>query len=84
MKDHSVNDVTVFLLIWSSQACKKKLYEEKYVWFIIGWYPDNRYKVKDNLHNRNCEAARGGPWRWLYHSLSSTVETKHDRSWYGK
>ncbi|KAK3742467.1 hypothetical protein RRG08_033146 [Elysia crispata] len=34
----------------NQKACKKKLYEEKYVWFIIGWYPDNRYKVKDNRH----------------------------------
>ena len=32
----------------------------------------------------NCGAARGGPWGWLYHSLSSTVEAKDDRSWYGK
>ncbi|KAK3760234.1 hypothetical protein RRG08_052183 [Elysia crispata] len=28
----------------------EKLYREKYVWFIIAWYPDNWYKVKDNRH----------------------------------
>ncbi|KAK3765523.1 hypothetical protein RRG08_054047 [Elysia crispata] len=26
------------------------LHGKKYVWFIIGWYPDNWYKVKDNRH----------------------------------
>ncbi|KAK3790996.1 hypothetical protein RRG08_032436 [Elysia crispata] len=31
-------------------ATREKLYGEKYVWFIIAWYPDNWYKVKDNCH----------------------------------
>ena len=70
MKDHSVNDVIVFLLIWSSQACTKKLYEEKYVWFIIGWYSDNRYKVKDNRHIwtlEQLEEALEGDFTTVYH-----------------
>ncbi|XP_045204185.2 gamma-aminobutyric acid type B receptor subunit 1-like [Mercenaria mercenaria] len=29
------------------QAYKEKLYGKKYVWFIIGWYPNNWYKVDD-------------------------------------
>ena len=28
----------------------KKLYGEKYVWFIIAWYPDNWCKAKNNRH----------------------------------
>ncbi|KAK3704732.1 hypothetical protein RRG08_003978 [Elysia crispata] len=34
---------------------EEKLYGEKYVWFIIAWYPDNWYKVKDNHHIRIVE-----------------------------
>ncbi|KAK3728690.1 hypothetical protein RRG08_041874 [Elysia crispata] len=37
------------------QAYKEKLYGKKYVWFIIGWYPDNWYKVKDDRHNCTVE-----------------------------
>ncbi|XP_052790371.1 gamma-aminobutyric acid type B receptor subunit 1-like [Mya arenaria] len=33
------------------QAYKEKLYGRKYVWFIIGWYPNNWYKVKDESIN---------------------------------
>lgn len=33
------------------QAYKEKLYGKKYVWFIIGWYPDNWYKKKDDKVN---------------------------------
>ncbi|KAK3740073.1 hypothetical protein RRG08_021359 [Elysia crispata] len=29
---------------------EEKLYGEKYVLFIIGWYPDNWHKVRDNRH----------------------------------
>ncbi|KAK3782389.1 hypothetical protein RRG08_033031 [Elysia crispata] len=36
-------------------ATREKLYREKYVWFIIAWYPDNWYKVKDNHHIRIVE-----------------------------
>ncbi|KAK3782128.1 hypothetical protein RRG08_046156 [Elysia crispata] len=31
-------------------AYKETLDGKKYVWFIIDWYPDNWYKVKDNRH----------------------------------
>ncbi|CAG5115625.1 unnamed protein product, partial [Candidula unifasciata] len=37
------------------QAYKEKLYGKKYVWFIIGWYPDNWYRVKDDRHNCTVE-----------------------------
>ena len=36
------------------QAYKEKLYGRKYVWFIIGWYPDNWYKKPDP--KVNCTA----------------------------
>ncbi|XP_069119655.1 gamma-aminobutyric acid type B receptor subunit 1-like isoform X3 [Argopecten irradians] len=36
------------------QAYKEKLYGKKYVWFIIGWYPDNWYKKYDP--KINCTA----------------------------
>ncbi|KAL5012697.1 hypothetical protein ScPMuIL_011248 [Solemya velum] len=36
------------------QVYKEKLYGKKYVWFIIGWYPDNWYKKWDP--NINCTA----------------------------
>ncbi|XP_021367272.1 gamma-aminobutyric acid type B receptor subunit 1-like [Mizuhopecten yessoensis] len=36
------------------QAYKEKLYGKKYVWFIIGWYPDNWYKKYDP--KVNCTA----------------------------
>ena len=29
---------------------QEKLYGEKYVWFIIAWYPNNWFKVKNNRH----------------------------------
>ncbi|KAK3720467.1 hypothetical protein RRG08_058356 [Elysia crispata] len=35
----------------------EKLYGEKYVWFIIPWYPDNWYKVKDNRILEQLEEA---------------------------
>ncbi|KAK7094949.1 hypothetical protein V1264_006423 [Littorina saxatilis] len=37
------------------QAYKEKLYGKKYVWLIIGWYPDNWYKVHDDRHNCTAE-----------------------------
>ncbi|KAK0053837.1 gamma-aminobutyric acid type B receptor subunit 1 [Biomphalaria pfeifferi] len=37
------------------QAYKERLYGKKHVWFIIGWYPDNWYKVKDDRHNCTIE-----------------------------
>ena len=40
-----------FLSIVLPQAYKEKLYGKKYVWLIIGWYPDNWYKVDDDRHN---------------------------------
>ncbi|KAL8578950.1 hypothetical protein ACOMHN_001912 [Nucella lapillus] len=33
------------------QAYKEKLYGKKYVWLIIGWYPDNWYRANDDRHN---------------------------------
>ncbi|CAI9738858.1 gamma-aminobutyric acid type B receptor subunit 1-like [Octopus vulgaris] len=33
------------------QAYKEKLYGKKYVWFIIGWYPDNWYMAEDKSIN---------------------------------
>ena len=36
------------------QAYKERLYGKKYVWFIIGWYPNNWYKHTDD--NINCTA----------------------------
>lgn len=36
------------------QVYKQKLYGPKYVWFIIGWYPDNWYRKEDK--NINCTA----------------------------
>jgi len=29
------------------QVYKEKLYGKKYVWFLIGWYADNWFKIKD-------------------------------------
>jgi len=37
-----------------NQAYKEKLYGRKYVWFIIGWYPNNWYRVVDP--SINCTA----------------------------
>ncbi|ESP00240.1 hypothetical protein LOTGIDRAFT_141127 [Lottia gigantea] len=34
------------------QVYKEKLYGKKYVWLLIGWYPDNWYKSK--LDSINC------------------------------
>ncbi|KAL4219318.1 Gamma-aminobutyric acid type B receptor subunit 1 [Mactra antiquata] len=38
------------------QAYKEKLYGKKYVWFIIGWYPNNWYKKVDDKNKINCTA----------------------------
>ncbi|XP_052221430.1 gamma-aminobutyric acid type B receptor subunit 1-like isoform X3 [Dreissena polymorpha] len=40
------------------QAYKEKLYGRKYVWFIIGWYPDNWYKVEDPSVNCTADQLR--------------------------
>ncbi|XP_025112675.1 gamma-aminobutyric acid type B receptor subunit 1-like [Pomacea canaliculata] len=37
------------------QAYKEKLYGKKYVWLIIGWYPDNWYRTRDDRHNCTVE-----------------------------
>ncbi|XP_072406250.1 LOW QUALITY PROTEIN: gamma-aminobutyric acid type B receptor subunit 1 [Chiloscyllium punctatum] len=34
------------------EVYKEKLYGKKYVWFLIGWYADNWFKIQDN--NINC------------------------------
>ncbi|KAK3716729.1 hypothetical protein RRG08_064670 [Elysia crispata] len=40
-----------------SRHVGEALYGEKYVWFIIPWYPDNWYKVKDNRILEQLEEA---------------------------
>ncbi|NP_001164698.1 GABA b receptor precursor [Saccoglossus kowalevskii] len=37
------------------EVYKEKLYGPKYVWFIIGWYPDNWYTVQDDKINCTAE-----------------------------
>lgn len=34
---------------------KEKLYGKKYVWFLIGWYADNWFKIKDPAINCTVE-----------------------------
>lgn len=34
---------------------KEKLYGKKYVWFLIGWYADNWFKIKDPSINCTVE-----------------------------
>ncbi|KTG41069.1 hypothetical protein cypCar_00010070, partial [Cyprinus carpio] len=38
-----------------SQVFKEKLYGKKYVWFLIGWYADNWFKIKDPAINCTVE-----------------------------
>ena len=33
------------------QVYKEKLYGKKYVWFLIGWYADNWFRIKDPAIN---------------------------------
>ena len=35
--------IILYLLIWFSKVYMETLYGNKYVWFIIVWYPDNWY-----------------------------------------
>lgn len=37
------------------QVFKEKLYGKKYVWFLIGWYADNWFKIKDPAINCTVE-----------------------------
>ncbi|XP_030645036.1 gamma-aminobutyric acid type B receptor subunit 1 [Chanos chanos] len=37
------------------EVYKEKLYGKKYVWFLIGWYADNWYKIKDPSINCTVE-----------------------------
>lgn len=39
----------------SPQVFKEKLYGKKYVWFLIGWYADNWFKIKDPAINCTVE-----------------------------
>lgn len=39
----------------SLQVYKEKLYGKKYVWFLIGWYADNWFKIKDPSINCTVE-----------------------------
>ena len=49
------NILPIVLCVCYPQAYKEKLYGKKYVWLIIGWYPDNWYKVDDDRHNCTAE-----------------------------
>uniref|UniRef100_A0A4W4GVF3 G-protein coupled receptors family 3 profile domain-containing protein n=1 Tax=Electrophorus electricus TaxID=8005 RepID=A0A4W4GVF3_ELEEL len=37
------------------EVYKEKLYGKKYVWFLIGWYADNWFKIKDPAINCSVE-----------------------------
>ncbi|XP_076013288.1 gamma-aminobutyric acid type B receptor subunit 1 [Genypterus blacodes] len=37
------------------EVYKEKLYGKKYVWFLIGWYADNWFKIKDQSINCTVE-----------------------------
>ena len=37
---------------------KQKLFGKKYVWFIIGWYPDNWYSKPDPMINCTADEMR--------------------------
>lgn len=37
------------------QVYKEKLFGKKYVWFLIGWYADNWFKIKDSSINCTVE-----------------------------
>ncbi|CAL9706099.1 unnamed protein product [Knipowitschia caucasica] len=37
------------------EVFKEKLYGKKYVWFLIGWYADNWFKIKDPAINCSVE-----------------------------
>jgi len=37
------------------QVYKEKLYGKKYVWFLIGWYADNWFKINDPSINCTAE-----------------------------
>lgn len=37
------------------QVYKEKLYGKKFVWFLIGWYADNWFKIKDPSINCSVE-----------------------------
>lgn len=53
----SCSCITFFplLLLFSLQVYKEKLYGKKYVWFLIGWYADNWFKIKDPSINCTVE-----------------------------
>lgn len=43
------------LFFITCQVFKEKLYGKKYVWFLIGWYADNWFKIKDPSINCTVE-----------------------------
>lgn len=45
----------LLLLLPPLQVFKEKLYGKKYVWFLIGWYADNWFKIKDPAINCTVE-----------------------------
>ncbi|KAK3756107.1 hypothetical protein RRG08_032992 [Elysia crispata] len=64
------------------KSCKEKPFGEKYVWFLIGCYPHNWYKVKDNHHicivEQLEEALESHLFQRVYHTAPGH---KHDRIW---
>lgn len=51
----STNHQLAHIQIISLQVYKEKLYGKKYVWFLIGWYADNWFKIKDPSINCTLE-----------------------------
>lgn len=49
------HSLTPFILPPMPQVFKEKLYGKKYVWFLIGWYADNWFKIKDPAINCTVE-----------------------------
>lgn len=53
LKHRSLSVLIFFPFLW--QVYKEKLYGKKYVWFLIGWYADNWFKIKDPAINCTME-----------------------------
>lgn len=51
----SFRSLTLSLSLSPPQVFKEKLYGKKYVWFLIGWYADNWFKIKDPAINCTVE-----------------------------
>ncbi|MEQ2193973.1 hypothetical protein XENOCAPTIV_019876 [Xenoophorus captivus] len=51
----SASPEVIYLSASVLQVFKEKLYGKKYVWFLIGWYADNWFKIKDPAINCTVE-----------------------------